>query len=130
MQFPDREDANFLMVCDSGSAAAYFYAPHPKYDAASPRVSRPDGADALSCAFAVAQKSSRASAAHDWRCIVASNDAGDPPSSHPRCRVVSPPCDELSQSGILRIAQDAPVQRALAIRSHAESCRNADTDSF
>ena len=130
MQFPDREDANFLMVCDSGSAAAYVYAPHPKYAASSPRVSRPDGADALSCAFAVAQKSSRASAAHDWRWIVASNVYGDPPSSHPRCRVVSPPCDELSQSGILRIAQGAPVQRALAIRSHAESCRNADTDSF
>ena len=130
MQFPDREDANFLMVCDSGSAAAYVYAPHPKYAASSPRVSRPDGADALSCAFAVAQKSSCASAAHDWRWIVASNVYGDPPSSHPRCRVVSPPRDELLQSGILRIAQDAPVQRALAIRSHAESCRNADTDSF
>ena len=79
MQFPDREDANFLMVCDSGSAAAYVYAPHPKYAASSPRVSRPDGADALSCALAGAQKSSRASAAHDWRWIVASNVYGDLP---------------------------------------------------
>ena len=113
----------FVMACDGGSAIMDVYEPLPRYAPSFPRASHPEAA------FVVAQESPRASVEHGWKCFVGSNAYGESPFSQLCSRSVSP-CDGLLQTGILRIALDALVQRARAIRSHAESCRNADTDSF
>ena len=122
MLFPDSHNANFLMACDGGSAVVYVYEPPPRYAPSFPRASHPEAA------FVVAQESPRASVEHGWKCFVGSNAYGESPFSQLCSRSVSP-CDGLLQTGILRIALDAPVQRARAIRSHAGSSRNADIDS-
>ena len=123
MLFPDSHDANFLLACDGGSAVVYVYEPPPRYAWSFARASHPEAA------LAVAQESLRASVEHGWKCFVDSNAYGESPFSQLCSRSVSPPCDGPLQTGILRIALDAPVQRARASRSHAGSSHNADIDS-
>ena len=127
MQFPDPRDANFLMVCVSGSAAAYVYEPHPRCAPSSPHVSRADGAGESPCPPSVARECPRANAEHDWR--VVSSVYGVPPFSQPRCRSASLSCDGLSPSGIWHMPQGALVRHVLADRCHAASFHNDGTGS-